>query len=55
MHLARRSGAFTVEINPGATGESHAIDLPIAAPGRGRAPHAGDAGTDGVKSRIPHP
>jgi NAD-dependent deacetylase len=32
LHLARRSGAFTVEINPGATGESHAIDLPIAAP-----------------------
>jgi NAD-dependent deacetylase len=32
MHLARRSGAFTVEINPGATGASHTVDLPIAAP-----------------------
>ncbi len=32
IHLARRSGAFTVEINPGATDASHTIDLPIAAP-----------------------
>lgn len=32
IHLARRSGAFTVEINPGATDASHTVDLPIAAP-----------------------
>jgi NAD-dependent deacetylase len=38
MHLARRSGAFTVEINPGATGESHAVDLPIAAPAEAALP-----------------
>jgi NAD-dependent deacetylase len=38
MHLARRSGAFTVEINPGATGASHAVDLPIAAPAEAALP-----------------
>jgi NAD-dependent deacetylase len=32
LHLAKRSGAFTAEINPGATDISHAVDVPIAAP-----------------------
>ena len=32
LHLARRAGAFTAEINPGATGASGAVDLAIAAP-----------------------
>jgi len=38
MHLARRSGAFIVEINPGATGASHTVDLPIAAPAEAALP-----------------
>ena len=32
LHLARRSGAFAAEINPGATGSSGNVDLAIAAP-----------------------
>jgi NAD-dependent deacetylase len=32
VHLAKRAGAFTVEINPGASDASHTVDLPIAAP-----------------------
>ena len=32
VHLAKRAGAFTVEINPGASDTSHTVDLPIAAP-----------------------
>ena len=32
LHHAKRSGAFTVEINPGATDVSKTVDLPIAAP-----------------------
>jgi NAD-dependent deacetylase len=32
LHQARRAGAFTAEINPGATGASGAVDLAIAAP-----------------------
>ena len=32
LHHARRAGAFTAEINPGATGASGAVDLAIAAP-----------------------
>ena len=32
LHHAKRNGAFTVEINPGATDVSRAVDLPIAAP-----------------------
>ena len=32
LHQAHRAGAFTAEINPGATGASSAVDLAIAAP-----------------------
>ena len=32
LHHAKRNGAFTVEINPGATDVSRVVDLPIAAP-----------------------
>ena len=32
LHHAKRHGAFTVEINPGATDVSKVVDLPIAAP-----------------------
>lgn len=32
LHHARRTGAFTAEINPGATGASGSVDLAIAAP-----------------------
>ena len=32
LHHAKRNGAFTVEINPGATDISKMVDLPIAAP-----------------------
>jgi NAD-dependent deacetylase len=32
LHHARRNGAFTAEINPGATGASGTVDLAIAAP-----------------------
>ena len=32
LHLARRAGAFTAEVNPGATGASGEVDLAIAAP-----------------------
>jgi NAD-dependent deacetylase len=32
LHHAKRHGAFTVEINPGATDISRVVDLPIAAP-----------------------
>ena len=32
LHHARRNGAFTAEINPGATGASGSVDLAIAAP-----------------------
>ncbi len=32
LHHAKRNGAFTVEINPGATDVSRMVDLPIAAP-----------------------
>jgi NAD-dependent deacetylase len=32
LHQAKRAGAFTVEINPGVTDVSRAVDLPIAAP-----------------------
>jgi NAD-dependent deacetylase len=32
LHHARRAGAFTAEINPGATGASGTVDLAIAAP-----------------------
>ncbi|MGH9309851.1 MAG: Sir2 family NAD-dependent protein deacetylase, partial [Vicinamibacterales bacterium] len=32
LHHARRAGAFTAEINPGATGASGDVDLAIAAP-----------------------
>jgi NAD-dependent deacetylase len=32
LHHAKRNGAFTVEINPGATDVSRIVDLPIAAP-----------------------
>ena len=32
LHHAKRNGAFTVEINPGATDISRMVDLPIAAP-----------------------
>ena len=32
LHHARRNGAFTVEINPGATDASEYVDMPIAAP-----------------------
>jgi NAD-dependent deacetylase len=32
LHHARRAGAFTAEINPGATGASGGVDLAIAAP-----------------------
>ena len=32
LHHAKRNGAFTVEINPGATDVSKVVDLPIAAP-----------------------
>ena len=32
LHHAKRNGAFTVEINPGATDLSRTVDLPIAAP-----------------------
>ncbi len=32
LHHARRAGAFTAEVNPGATGASGAVDLAIAAP-----------------------
>jgi len=32
LHHARRNGAFTVEINPGATDASKYVDMPIAAP-----------------------
>jgi hypothetical protein len=32
LHQAHRAGAFTAEINPGATGASGTVDLAIAAP-----------------------
>jgi NAD-dependent deacetylase len=32
LHHAKRNGAFTAEINPGATDVSKMVDLPIAAP-----------------------
>jgi NAD-dependent deacetylase len=32
LHHARRAGAFTAELNPGATGASGTVDLAIAAP-----------------------
>lgn len=32
LHHARRNGAFTAEINPGATGASSSVELAIAAP-----------------------
>jgi NAD-dependent deacetylase len=32
LHHARRAGAFTAEVNPGATGASGDVDLAIAAP-----------------------